>query len=61
MEIRILLFSKNFEIFFDEEKKKIFQPLFRFYQIQRFPESIGAIDGTHIPIVKPGGENAELH
>ncbi|XP_065676745.1 putative nuclease HARBI1 [Hydra vulgaris] len=33
----------------------------RFYQIKRFPGCMGAIDGTHIPIIKPGGENPEIY
>ncbi|XP_065658424.1 putative nuclease HARBI1 [Hydra vulgaris] len=33
----------------------------RFYQIQRFPGCKGAIDGTHIPIINPGGENPEIY
>ena len=61
MDIYILLFHTNFKIFFDDENVYICQPLFRFYQIQRFPGCIGAIDGTHIPIINPGGENPEIY
>ena len=61
MEIRILLFSTSFENFLDEENIYIYQPLFRFYQIQRFPGCIGKIDVTHIPIINPGGENVVLY
>ncbi|XP_065308870.1 putative nuclease HARBI1 [Dermacentor albipictus] len=32
----------------------------RFYEIGRFPGVTGCIDCTHIPIVSPGGENAEV-
>ena len=31
-----------------------------FFNISGFPEVIWAIDGTHIPIKSPGGDNAEL-
>ncbi|XP_045778276.1 putative nuclease HARBI1 isoform X2 [Maniola jurtina] len=33
----------------------------QFYDIARFPKVIGAIDCTHIAIVSPGGETAELY
>lgn len=29
--------------------------------MQGFPGCIGAIDGTHIPIISPGGENPEIY
>ncbi|XP_064478311.1 putative nuclease HARBI1 isoform X1 [Ornithodoros turicata] len=32
----------------------------QFYKIAGFPGVTGCIDGTHIPIQSPGGENAEL-
>lgn len=31
-----------------------------FMDYSRIPSIIGAIDGTHIPIISPGGDNAEL-
>ncbi|KAJ8915524.1 hypothetical protein NQ315_012405 [Exocentrus adspersus] len=31
-----------------------------FYDIRRFPNVLGCIDGTHIPIQSPGGQNAEI-
>lgn len=31
-----------------------------FYQIRQFPNVIGCVDGTHIPIQSPGGANAEI-
>lgn len=31
-----------------------------FYCLARFPNVIGCIDGTHIPIQSPGGDQAEL-
>ena len=61
MDICILLFHTNFKIFFDDENVYICQQLFRFYQIQRLPGCIGAIDGTHIPIINAGGENPEIY
>ena len=33
----------------------------QFHEIARFPNVIGCIDGTHIPISSPGGEQAELY
>ncbi|KAJ4427679.1 hypothetical protein ANN_25328 [Periplaneta americana] len=33
----------------------------KFYDIARFPQVIGAIDGTHIPITNPGGELAQIY
>ena len=32
-----------------------------FFEMQGFPGVIGAIDGTHVPIVNPGGNDAELY
>jgi nuclease HARBI1 len=32
-----------------------------FFHLSGFPQVIGAIDGTHVPIVSPGGDNAELY
>lgn len=32
-----------------------------FFNISRFPRVIGAIDCTHVKIVSPGGENAEIY
>lgn len=32
-----------------------------FFNIARFPRVIGAIDGTHIKILSPGGDNAEIY
>ena len=31
-----------------------------FMNYSRIPSIIGAIDGTHVPIISPGGDNAEL-
>ena len=31
-----------------------------FYKIRQFPNVIGCIDGSHVPIQSPGGENAEI-
>lgn len=41
------------------------QPEFRsnsqkFYSVARFPKCIGAIDCTHVKIISPGGNNAEI-
>ncbi|XP_031329213.1 putative nuclease HARBI1 [Photinus pyralis] len=33
----------------------------RFYAISRFPSCIGAIDCTHVKILSPGGDNAEIY
>lgn len=33
----------------------------KFYNIAQFPQVIGAIDGTHIPIRNPGGLNAQRY
>ncbi|KAK5648147.1 hypothetical protein RI129_003039 [Pyrocoelia pectoralis] len=32
-----------------------------FYRIGRFPGVIGCIDGTHIPVKNPGGQNGEVY
>ncbi|XP_031332890.1 putative nuclease HARBI1 [Photinus pyralis] len=32
----------------------------RFYDIARFPRAIGAVDGTHIKIKNPGGDDGEI-
>ena len=32
-----------------------------FFQIAGFPNVIGCIDGSHVPIVSPGGDQAELY
>lgn len=32
-----------------------------FYKLKKMPQVIGCIDGTHIPIIYPGGDNAELY
>lgn len=32
-----------------------------FFEIAKFPGVLGAIDCTHVPIVSPGGPNAELY
>ncbi|XP_067014193.2 putative nuclease HARBI1 [Anabrus simplex] len=32
----------------------------QFYKIARFPRVVGALDCTHVRIVSPGGENAEI-
>lgn len=33
----------------------------KFFEKARIPRCIGCIDGTHIPIISPGGEDAELY
>lgn len=38
------------------EKTKI-----EFYLIHKFPNVIGIVDGTHIPILSPGGDDAETY
>lgn len=32
----------------------------KFYEIANFPDVMGVIDCTHVPIVSPGGPNAEI-
>uniref|UniRef100_A0A8D8YIG4 Nuclease HARBI1 n=1 Tax=Cacopsylla melanoneura TaxID=428564 RepID=A0A8D8YIG4_9HEMI len=33
----------------------------KFYALKQFPGVSGCVDGTHIPIYSPGGENAEIY
>lgn len=33
----------------------------RFYNIAKFPKVIGCVDGTHIRIQSPGGDDAEIY
>jgi nuclease HARBI1 len=42
----------------DEERT---QTMREFYAIAQFPGVLGTIDCTHIPIMSPGGDNAELY
>lgn len=42
------------------QNEEIFVVRQAFYDIAKFPRCIGAIDGTHIKIQSPGGENAEI-
>lgn len=42
----------------DEEIREASQS---FYNIARFPKCIGALDCTHIKILSPGGDNAEIY
>jgi hypothetical protein len=32
-----------------------------FHELRGFPNVIGCVDGSHIPIISPGGNNAELY
>ncbi|XP_063838190.1 putative nuclease HARBI1 [Ostrinia nubilalis] len=41
-----------------EEVKEV---MAKFYSIAKFPSVVGAIDCTHIRIMSPGGDNAELY
>lgn len=41
------------------DQTEIIQTILDFHTIARFPKVIGAIDGTHIRILSPGGEEAE--
>ncbi|KAG5868041.1 hypothetical protein JTB14_001733 [Gonioctena quinquepunctata] len=43
-----------------ERLQDITRGQFDFYEIARFPRVIGAVDGTHIRIQSPGGEDAEV-
>ncbi|KAJ4425402.1 hypothetical protein ANN_28017, partial [Periplaneta americana] len=45
---------------FPSEEKRITTAR-KFYDIARFPQVIGAIDGTHIPITNPGGELSQIY
>lgn len=42
----------------EEEIREISQ---QFYNIARFPKCVGALDCTHVKIVSPGGDNAEIY
>ncbi|KAJ8930471.1 hypothetical protein NQ314_016698 [Rhamnusium bicolor] len=42
----------------DEEIRQVKN---EFYAIRRVPNVIGCIDGSHIPIQSPGGDNAEIY
>ena len=33
----------------------------QFHELAQFPGVIGCIDGTHIPIISPGGDNPEIY
>ncbi|RZC42573.1 hypothetical protein BDFB_004242 [Asbolus verrucosus] len=32
----------------------------RFHALRGFPNVLGCVDGSHIPITSPGGDNAEI-
>lgn len=42
-------------------KDELKQSASDFYTIARFPKVIGAIDGTHVKIQSPGGDDAEVY
>lgn len=42
-------------------KEEIMQSASEFYTLARFPKVIGAIDGTHVKIQSPGGDDAEVY
>ncbi|KYN10992.1 hypothetical protein ALC57_16865 [Trachymyrmex cornetzi] len=42
-------------------KRSLRQTKERFYNIACFPRVVGAINGTHVKILSPGGEEAEVY
>lgn len=51
------LASKYIQFPNHDERPQVIQD---FYRIAHFPGVIGAIDCTHIPVISPGGHNAEI-
>ncbi|XP_036327413.1 putative nuclease HARBI1 [Rhagoletis pomonella] len=50
---RFIIFPKD-----DSQKYEAYKG---FYIIAKFPTVIGALDGTHVKIISPGGNNSELY
>ena len=56
----ILASNINRFIKFPREQRDLNEIKVRFFQKYGFPGVLGLIDGTHIPIKSPGGNNAEV-
>lgn len=46
---------------FPQTQQEIKQTQMRFYEIAKFPRTVGALDCTHIKISSPGGDHAEYY
>ena len=51
------LLSKNKEFIYMPDSVYAEEIKLQFYLLRRFPSVIGAIDGTHIPIIAPAEDN----
>ena len=50
----------QFVTFPDTQADKL-ETMRAFYNLAHFPEILGAVDCTHVPVQSPGGNNAELY
>ncbi|XP_050557727.1 putative nuclease HARBI1 isoform X1 [Spodoptera frugiperda] len=58
---RVISTKLNYLITMPHTPAEIKEVVAKFYSIAKFPSVVGAIDCTHIRIISPGGENAELY
>ncbi|KAB0790080.1 hypothetical protein PPYR_15073, partial [Photinus pyralis] len=48
-------------VYFPNTEEEVRQIKTDFYAIARFPKVVGALDCTHVKIISPGGEQAEMY